>query len=74
MNLEEWLEELETTKAFLIGVVITALFYFMMYDDGSRLEARIQSIKQQISANQNKIELHRNKFLEDLEFFFFPFR
>lgn len=68
MNLEEWLEELETTKAFLIGVVITALFYFMMYDDGSRLEARIQSIKQQISANQNKIEQAKQAVIEKEKF------
>ncbi|MCH2535578.1 MAG: type 4a pilus biogenesis protein PilO [Bdellovibrionales bacterium] len=68
MNLEEWLEELETTKAVLIGVVVTALFYFMVYDDGSRLETSIKNLKQQISTNQNKIEQAKQAVIEKEKF------
>lgn len=68
MNLEEWLEELETTKAVLIGVVVTALFYFMVYDDGSRLESSIANLKQQITTNQNKIEQAKQAVIEKEKF------
>lgn len=68
MNLEEWLEELEMTKAVLIGVVLTALFYFMMYDDGSNLEAGIKNLKQNIQTNRNKIEQAKQAVLEKEKF------
>lgn len=68
MNIEEWLEELEMTKAVLIGVVMTALFYFMIYDDGANLEASISSLKQQIQTNQNKIKDAKQAVVEKEKF------
>lgn len=68
MNLEEFLDQLEMTKAVLIGVVLSALFYFMFYDDGTSLESGIKTLQQQIQTNQKKIEEAKQAVIEKEKF------
>jgi type IV pilus assembly protein PilO len=41
-------------KTFMLGLLVGAVFYFTLYDDGSAVEAQIASVSQQLSAEEAK--------------------
>ncbi|QDK46561.1 hypothetical protein DOM22_16015 [Bdellovibrio sp. ZAP7] len=41
-------------KTFGLGIVVGALFYFTLYDDGSQVEAQIAAIQQQVQEQEAK--------------------
>lgn len=66
--MEEKLRQLPFGKAFLIGLVLAAIYYFGPYDSGSNLEASIQGLESQITAT--KAELDKIKIaIRDAEVF-----
>jgi len=60
----EFLYNLTSGKALLIGVVIAVGYYFMLYDDGSGLQKQIQTAQQQVNQDKSKIA-SINKAIED---------
>ncbi|MBO9666859.1 MAG: type 4a pilus biogenesis protein PilO [Bdellovibrio sp.] len=41
-------------KTLMIGLLVGAVFYFTLYDDGSSIDAQIASVSQQVSAEEAK--------------------
>ncbi|MBK9323848.1 MAG: type 4a pilus biogenesis protein PilO [Bdellovibrionaceae bacterium] len=53
-QLFEKLSGLSNSKALVLGMVLGALYYFMLYDDGSAQLAQIQTLNQQLSEAETK--------------------
>lgn len=53
-------------KAFLVGLGVTTLYFFGVYDNGGVLEAQIAMATSEITANKNEVESVR-KAIEDAE-------
>lgn len=45
---------LKFNQAVIFGAIITAFFYYSMYDDGSQLDAKAASLRQQVEAEKVK--------------------
>jgi type IV pilus assembly protein PilO len=64
--MEEQLKNLTVGKSLLIGLALGAGYYFMMYNDGSAIEAQIGTVQQQIAAAESEVASVR-KAIEDAE-------
>ena len=52
----EKINSLSPQQSMILGLVIAAIYYFMIYDDGSRIESKIKSSKGQISSSRAELE------------------
>jgi type IV pilus assembly protein PilO len=64
--MEEQLKNITVGKSLLIGLALGAGYYFMMYNDGSAIEAQIGTVQQQIAAAESEVASVR-KAIEDAE-------
>ena len=60
------LASLSMQKAIIFGLLLGAVFYFMLYDDGSSIEAQIVTAKTQLSEERTKYE-ETQKLIADQE-------
>ncbi len=51
----EFLERLDNSKAFLYSIILGAIFYVTMYDDGSIKENQIENLNVQVQKNTTEI-------------------
>lgn len=68
MNLLEMLKTLQTKQALIVGFVLAAIYYFVGYNDGSALTAKINQTKQEITTLQTQIA-EENRKIEKIEDF-----
>lgn len=61
MNVVELLNRLTTGRALLLGLVIAAFYYFLIFDSGVNQKNQIESTRQQITQLQNDIEENQRK-------------
>lgn len=64
----ERLKSLTYLRALVIGAFFALIYYFVGYDDGSKLEAQIQSAKAEITESEKKIKSEIAK-IESIEQF-----
>lgn len=66
--MEEKLNQLDMPKAFVVALVVAALYYFVMYDDGSTQERSIERTRTQITEQQNELQ-RVNRAVREVERF-----
>lgn len=54
--MEEKLRNFTYGMTLVIGIILSIIYYFSLYDDGSALEAQIKMAQDQLTANKNEIE------------------
>lgn len=66
--MEEKLKNLPFGTALIINLILSVVYYFSLYDNGSALENQIQATKTQLTASENELE-NLKKAVEDAERF-----
>lgn len=62
--MEEKLKQLTFGKTILIGLVLTVVYYFALYDDGVALETQINTTRTELETNTKELESLKKAILD----------
>ena len=67
-KLLEDLQKLPMSKAFLVGALLAAFYYFVMFDNGKGLDAQVAKTRAQINTKQSQINQTKKKIADGKKF------